>query len=355
MTASNPDPRRLLDWYDRNARPLPWRAPKKRRADPYRVWISEVMLQQTTAAAVVPHFQNFMARWPSAADLAAARPEEVAAQWAGLGYYSRARNLHACAQILRREYGGKLPRSEKILRTLPGIGPYTAAAIAAIAFGRKACAVDANVERVIARLFAVEQPLPKAKAHLHRLAAALVPPARTGDYAQAVMELGALLCTPRRPACPQCPWQNACRARAAGLQNTLPNRSPSAPKPLRRAIAFHLERPGGQILLHRRPPRGLLGGMLELPSSLNEKVHRRFPRPGPHAPCAADWKRLPGAVRHSFTHFHLEMAVYAARIPAQAAARVKLGPGGTWANLKKIAPGLPTLMRKAASHSAQYV
>src|SRR3954471_21180672 len=236
--SSKPDPRELLAWYDRHRRDLPWRAKPGERADPYRVWLSEVMLQQTTVAAVRPFYERFLKRFPTVKRLAAAPVEEVMQAWAGLGYYSRARNLHACARAVAERHGGRFPDTEEGLRRLPGIGAYTVAAIAAIAFNRPAAAVDGNVERVVSRLFLVETPLPKAKPMIRDLAEALVPAERPGDFAQSLMDLGATICTPKRPACAVCPWLGACRARAAGVQETLPRKGPKAEGVLRRGAAF---------------------------------------------------------------------------------------------------------------------
>ncbi|MDE2488486.1 MAG: A/G-specific adenine glycosylase, partial [Alphaproteobacteria bacterium] len=256
----------LLAWYDQNARDLPWRVRPAdrtagRRADPYRVWLSEVMLQQTTVPHATPYFLKFTALWPRVADLAAAPDGEVMAAWAGLGYYARARNLLACARAVARDHEGVFPDTEEGLRALPGLGPYTAAAVAAIAFDRPANVVDGNVERVMARLFAVEQPLPEAKPELKRLAAGLVAEQRPGDWAQALMDLGAVVCRPKAPLCDRCPIAGRCAALAAGDPETWPRRAPRPERPHRYGVAFVLTR-GDEVALVRRPPRGLLGGML---------------------------------------------------------------------------------------------
>ena len=324
----------LLDWYDRHARAMPWRiGPADRKAgarpDPYRVWLSEVMLQQTTVAAVRDYFTRFTTRWPTVADLAAAPDAEVMAEWAGLGYYARARNLLACARAVVADHGGRLPQSAAALLALPGIGPYTAAAIAAIAFDEAATVVDGNVERVMARLHLVEAPLPAAKAELTRLAAALTPATRPGDYAQAVMDLGATICTPKSPACGICPWLAPCRARSAGVAASLPRKIAKAPKPTRHGTLW-LARRGEDWLVERRPERGLLGGMLGFPGS-------GWDGAGGDAPMTADWLEL-GEVRHTFTHFHLILTVLTAQTTANPLR-------GEWHRLR---PGdLPTLMRKA--------
>ncbi|MDH3665878.1 MAG: A/G-specific adenine glycosylase [Paracoccaceae bacterium] len=298
---------RLLHWYDRHHRTMPWRvAPDQRvagvRPEPYHVWLSEVMLQQTTVAAVRDYFVNFTRRWPTVAALAAAPRDDVLAAWAGLGYYARARNLHACAQAVA-DAGGRFPEIEEGLRALPGIGPYTAAAIAAIAFDEPAAVVDGNVERVMARLFAETDPLPGVKDRLKSHAAGLTPSHRPGDYAQAVMDLGATICTPRQPACGICPWGADCRASAQGIAEHLPARAPKKVKPVRHGTAYLAIDRAGRVLTVRRPESGLLGGMLALPSTDWAEAP---PEPAP--PFAADWQPL-GEVRHTFTHFHLRLAV----------------------------------------------
>ncbi|PWE32630.1 A/G-specific adenine glycosylase [Maritimibacter sp. 55A14] len=328
----------LLDWYDRHARDLPWRVPPGAavRPDPYRVWLSEVMLQQTTVAAVRGYFGRFTARWPDVAALAAAGDDAVMAEWAGLGYYARARNLLKCARAVARDHAGRFPDTREALLALPGIGPYTASAIAAIAFDRPETVVDGNVERVIARLHAVEDPLPGAKKALAAHAAALTPQNRPGDYAQAVMDLGATICTPKSPACGICPWREPCAARAAGRTADLPHRAAKAPKPVRLGHAYVARRADGAWLLERRPDRGLLGGMLGWPGSHWSAA----PEPAP--PVAADWQVQPEEVRHTFTHFHLRLRVHTARLPDAAAPE-----GCVFLDPAAFRPGdLPTVMRK---------
>lgn len=286
---------------------MTWRvAPGQRaagiRPDPYHVWLSEVMLQQTTVAAVHRYFLDFTQRWPTVEALAAAPREDVMAAWAGLGYYARARNLHACAQTVAGA-GGRFPETEEGLLALPGIGPYTAAAIAAIAFDCPATVVDGNVERVMARLFAETDPLPGVKKRLRARASRLTPRGRPGDYAQAVMDLGATICTPRAPACGICPWRGACRAQAEGIAERLPARAPKKAKPVRHGTAYLATDRTGRVLTVRRPESGLLGGMLALPSTDWAEVP---PEPAP--PFHAEWRPL-GEVRHTFTHFHLRLAV----------------------------------------------
>src|SRR5690242_14567761 len=258
---------RLLDWYDRHRRTLPWRAPAGKRSAPYLVWLSEIMLQQTTVATVGDYFHRFVKRWPTVEALAGAPIDEVLSAWAGLGYYARARNLHACARAVTEQHGGVFPSDEEALLALPGIGPYTAAAIRAIAFDEPASAVDGNVERVITRLFAIETPLHDAKAEINLRAATLVPQRRAGDYAQAMMDLGATVCTPRSPRCVICPLMAGCISRKRGIAEELPRRAPKAERPTRRGLAFVLTRKDGAVLLRKRPTKGLLGGMDEVPSS----------------------------------------------------------------------------------------
>jgi A/G-specific adenine glycosylase len=343
---SKPDARDLLAWYDRHRRDLPWRARAGVRPDPYRVWLSEIMLQQTTVAAVKPYYERFLARFPTVRALADAPVETVMQAWAGLGYYSRARNLHACARAVEA-HGGEFPDTEEGLRALPGIGAYTAAAVAAIAFDRPAAAIDGNVERVVARLFLVEPPLPKAKPLIRRLAEELVPVGRPGDFAQALMDLGATICTPRRPACGICPWMTACRARAAGIQESLPRKEPKAEGVLRRGAAFVALRGDDSILLRTRPPSGLLGGMAEPPTSAWTPGYDAAGAVR-EAPLEAGWKRLPGKVKHTFTHFPLELTVFFAAVDAATDAP----PGMRWAPRRSLAEeALPGVMRKVLAHA----
>ena len=292
---------RLLDWYDRHRRVLPWRALPGEAADPYRVWLSEIMLQQTTVATVGDYFRRFVARWPSVEALAAAPVDEVLSAWAGLGYYARARNLHACAVAVVERHGGAFPADEAALLALPGIGAYTAGAIRAIAFDQPASAVDGNVERVIARLHAIETPLPDAKAEIKVRAARLVPERRAGDYAQAMMDLGATVCTPRNPSCVICPLVAGCEARKRGIAEDLPRRAPKAEKPTRRGLAFVLSRRDGAILLRKRPSSGLLGGMDEVPSSPWREGELALEAALAEAPVPAKWQVLDGLVRHPNT------------------------------------------------------
>jgi len=349
MASASPA-RLLLDWYDRHARRLPWRvAPQDRKLgevpDPYRVWLSEIMLQQTTVAAVKDYFEKFCRLWPAVEDLAAAPDEDVMKAWAGLGYYSRARNLKKCAETVAAEHDGRFPEEESALQKLPGIGPYTAAAIATIAFDRHAAVVDGNVERVLTRLFRIETPLPDAKPEVRARMGELTPEQRPGDFAQAVMDLGATICTPKRPACALCPWRQLCAVQSSDLAETLPRKAPKKQKPTRFGAAFVAVDPAsGAVLLRRRPPKGLLGGMTEVPGSeWTEDFDTGTALE--HAPFPADWRKLTGEVKHTFTHFHLRLAVYRADLPAD---RVKASASDWWSAPDTLSEeALPTLMRKA--------
>jgi A/G-specific adenine glycosylase len=355
-------PALLLEWYDRHRRRLPWRPLPGERADPYRVWLSEIMLQQTGVKTVGPYFEKFVARWPDVDALGRASLDDVLRMWAGLGYYSRARNLHACAVAVRRDHGGAFPDTEEGLRALPGIGPYTAAAIAAIAFGRRTMPVDGNIERVVSRLFAVEEPLPQAKPSIQALAATLLgasragdaksragdAESRAGDSAQALMDLGSSVCTPKKPACVLCPLNEDCLSRARGDQETFPRKAPKKTGELRRGAAFVVTR-GDALLVRSRPEKGLLGGMTEVPTSdwLATQDDKAALQQAPVLRGVARWHRKAGVVTHVFTHFPLELVVYTANVPARARA-----PEGTrWvpiATLKDEA--LPNVMRKVIAH-----
>ncbi|MFD3190362.1 A/G-specific adenine glycosylase [Sedimentitalea sp. HM32M-2] len=329
----------MLDWYDRNARALPWRIPpgSAQPADPYRVWLSEVMLQQTTVASVKDYFHRFTQRWPTVSDLASAHDADVMGEWAGLGYYARARNLLKCARVVAWDHGGRFPDTHDALLALPGIGPYTAAAVAAIAFGRAETVMDGNVERVMARLYDIHVPLPAAKPALKARAAALTPLHRPGDYAQAMMDLGATICTPKSPACGLCPLRDLCAALAAGTAADLPKKTAKKPKPTRRGIVYLGRRADGAWLLERRPDRGLLGGMLGWPGSDWAETATESP------PVAADWQHLAGEVRHTFTHFHLILTVRSADLPLHSRPDT-----GFFLAQGDFRPGdLPTVMRKA--------
>jgi A/G-specific adenine glycosylase len=305
----------LLAWYDRHRRHLPWRAAPGEASDPYRIWLSEVMLQQTTVVVAIPYYQRFVSRFPTIEALAAASLDDVLAAWAGLGYYARARNLHACARILAA--AGGVPCEPETLRRLPGIGPYTATSIAAIAFGRPGVPVDGNVERVIARLLAIEEPLPGAKPAIRAAASKLgsdpAAVARPSDFAQALFDLGATICTPTSPACGLCPWIAGCAGRRAGIEAELPRRGERRARPMRYGVHFWLTDAAGHVLLRRRPESGLLGGMLELPGT-EWRAELWGAEALAFAPIRADWRHV-GEVRHGFTHFGLRIEVYAASVP----------------------------------------
>ncbi len=343
-SSTAPAPSALLAWYDRHRRRLPWRAEAGRTADPYHVFLSEIMLQQTTVKAVGPYFTDFLRRWPTVRHLAEAPLEEVLSAWAGLGYYARARNLHACAKAVVARHGGHFPADEAALLDLPGIGPYTAAAISAIAFDLKASPVDGNIERVVSRLYAVDEPLPKSKPRIKALAAALTPERRPGDFAQAMMDLGATICTPRSPACPLCPWMEPCTARAEGDPARYPVKAPKGEKPKREGIAFLIVRADGAVLLRTRPDKGLLAKMTEVPST---PWGARPETPATHAPLAARWRPLPGAVEHVFTHFALTLSVLRADVPA----RTPAPDGHRWVHPSGFdREALPSVMRKVLAH-----
>ena len=335
----------LLAHYDRHARALPWRVPPGSGlvADPYRVWLSEVMLQQTTVAAVISYFAAFTSRWPTVEALAAAGDAEVMAAWAGLGYYARARNLLACARIVARDHDGRFPDTEEGLRALPGIGAYTAAAIAAIAFGRRAVAVDANVERVVARLFAVADPLPGGRARIRDHADGITPDRRAGDFAQAMMDLGSAICTPRAPQCLICPLADRCAARALGTREAFPVKPPKSEKPHRHGTVWWLERSDGHVWIERREEKRMLGGMAGLPGTAWDSRGGAVARAAP--PLNVGWTALNRPVVHVFTHFRLTLTVETARVPSGA----EPSGAGQWWPLARIAEaGLPTLYAKVA-------
>lgn len=362
-TSSSSRPTLLLAWYDRHRRRLPWRAAPGETSDPYRVWLSEIMLQQTTVKAVGPYFEKFVARWPDVAALGNASQDDVLRMWAGLGYYSRARNLHACAVAVTREHGGAFPDTEEGLRSLPGIGPYTAAAIAAIAFDRHTMPVDGNIERVVSRLFAVEEELPQAKPLIQQLATTLLANARAGDEkshagdeksragdsAQALMDLGALICTPKKPACALCPLNEDCTARALGTQEMFPRKVPKKSGTLRRGAAFVVTR-ADELLVRSRSEKGLLGGMTEVPGSdwLAGQEDAAAKRQAPDLKGLSRWQRKIGVVTHVFTHFPLELVVYTAK----AEARTPAPQGMRWVPIATLADeALPNVMRKVIAHA----
>ena len=337
----------LLAWYDVHKRDLPWRAKTGEASDPYRVWLSEIMLQQTTVAAVAPYYRVFVTRWPDVNALASASQDDVLGAWAGLGYYSRARNLHRAAQVVAEQMGGVFPQTSAELRKLPGIGAYTSAAIAAIAFGEPVPAMDANAERVIARLFAVQEALPKAKAELAELASPLVSRTRAGDFAQALMDLGSGLCLPKKPVCHPCPLHAHCKARTLGVAEQLPRKAAKRARPLKRGAAFVAQDRTGAIYVVRRPEKGLLGGMLQPPLG---EWRAKFPDHASaleEAPFRGSWKKRAGIVRHGFTHFELELEVYAAEF------RARPNGEGMWLSPRELeTAALPTVMRKIIGHAA---
>lgn len=337
----------LLAWYDAHRRKLPWRAEAGQTPDPYAVWLSEIMLQQTTVAAVKPYYERFLAQWPTVRDLAAAAIEDVMKAWAGLGYYSRARNLHACAATVVERHDGVFPDDEEALRALPGIGPYTAAAIAAIAFGRRAVVVDGNVERVVTRLFAIDTPMPSAKPLIRAKTDTITPDQRAGDFAQAMMDLGATICTPKTPACVLCPLATGCTARTEGTQSRFPVKAPKAERPHRTGAIFYVRRADGKVLVRRRPPKGLLGGMLEFPGS-EWRTGFAQDEALTHAPLAATWHRRIGSADHVFTHFSLALTVYTGEVPHKTPAP----EGAQWIDEHElIGEALPSVMHKVMQHA----
>ncbi|RWY84684.1 A/G-specific adenine glycosylase [Rhizobium leguminosarum] len=349
-TLDTPLAKPLLDWYDRHHRELPWRvspgmAARGVKPDPYRVWLSEVMLQQTTVQAVKPYFERFLQRWPEVTDLAAAETDAVMAAWAGLGYYARARNLKKCAEAVANEHGGIFPDTEEGLRSLPGIGDYTAAAVAAIAFNRQAAVMDGNVERVISRLYAIATPLPAAKPAMKQKVALLTPADRPGDFAQAMMDLGATICTPKRPACSLCPFRGACEALKLSDPELFPVKAAKKEKPVRYGAAFIAVTTDGEILLRRRIDSGLLGGMTEVPTTAwTARIDGETSAAA--APFDAAWQAS-GTVIHVFTHFELRLSIWRAAIATKVA--IDDGPNDGWwepvTNLE--AQALPTIMKKA--------
>jgi A/G-specific adenine glycosylase len=361
MPKSNPeDDERaflLLAWYDAHRRDLPWRAAPGRKSDPYAVWLSEIMLQQTTVAAVADYYRKFLALWPTVAALAAAPVEDVMQAWAGLGYYSRARNLHACARKVVASHGGRFPSSEAELRALPGIGLYTAAAVAAIAFGRRAIVVDGNIERVAARLLALETPLPVAKAAIRAFVETLTPQRRAGDFAQAAMDLGATICTPRNPACGRCPLRADCAAHGEGHPEAYPKKPRKKPRPQRRGAVYYLRRADGAVLTRTRPPRGLLGGMVEFwgtdwrSERAEDWALRHAGKGAPELPAPVEW-RLAGDIDHVFTHFALNLTVFVGMAPADAEAP----EGCRWLDETQMRiAALPSVMRKAEARARAHL
>jgi A/G-specific adenine glycosylase len=337
----------LFRWYDQHARTLPWRAPpRQKRPNPYRVWLSEIMLQQTTVAAVIPYYQRFTARWPDVSALAAADDADLMAAWAGLGYYARARNLLKCARVVVDEHGGQFPASEAGLLKLPGVGAYTAAAIAAIAFGERAIVVDANVERVVARLFSIETPLPAAKVEIRTACETITPAQRPGDFAQAMMDLGASICSPRNPNCPACPLARYCTAYKAGIAERLPAKPAKTAKPQRTGTAYWIEK-DDHVWLIQRAGKGMLAGMRALPDDGWAARQDGDSQP----PFDAHWQRLERAVEHVFTHFALSLTV---AVTAEPVSHDALPPGIWWPIKRLDSAGLPTLFMKAAKAALQH-
>lgn len=346
-------PAKLLKWYDREQRELPWRALPGKMPNPYHVWLSEIMLQQTVVKTVIPYFKTFIHLWPTLEDLANAELEDIRRAWAGLGYYSRAKNMHLCAQIIMEKYEGRFPVFAEELETLPGIGPYTAAAIAAIAFDETATPVDGNIERVIARQFAVEEPLPAAKPKLKSLATSLTPPRRAGDYAQALMDLGATICSPKKPSCLLCPISETCDGYMNGTAALLPYRAEKKPKPTRYGTAFFALREDGKVLLRQRREGGLLGGMTEVPSSEWREENSDLKQDLKSPPLRGNWLRLPGIVTHTFTHFHLELIVYQLLVPKNANLTLFADADRcSWIHRDKLNDeALPSVMKKIITHA----
>ncbi|MDG1439069.1 MAG: A/G-specific adenine glycosylase [Emcibacteraceae bacterium] len=340
----------LLDWYDHHARTLPWRISPEAKIggiipDPYHVWLSEIMLQQTTVVTVKPYFQKFIDEWPTVEKLSAASLDDVLVAWAGLGYYARARNLHKCAHMVANELGGKFPDNYDDLLKLPGVGTYTAAAISCIVFDKPATVVDGNVERVMTRLFNITTPLPDSRPMIRNYAELMTPAHRPGDYAQAEMDLGATICTPKSPKCGSCPWQDDCVSRELGTSGELPHRKNKKIKETRRGYVFWAEH-GGKVWLRRRPEKGLLGGMMEVPSNEWAPSNSWENIPEPRIPIIANWDILPGIVSHTFTHFHLELKVI--RLHLEETINLQ---EGEWCEIsKRDEYALPTVMKKIFSH-----
>lgn len=337
----------LLAWYDVHRRVLAWRAGSSERPTPYRVWLSEIMLQQTTVPVVGKYYRAFLTRWPTVQALAAAPLDDVLSVWAGLGYYARARNLHRAAKVVVDEFGGEFPADFDQLKRLAGVGDYTAGAIAAIAFNLRFLAMDANAERVLARLFAIEEPLPKAKPRLKQLGQQLVPRKRAGDFAQALMDLGAAICTPKKPACESCPVNACCEAFRRSIQEQLPRKTKKPERPLKRGAAFVARDASGAVLLVKRPEKGLLGGMLQPPLGPWANEFPSTEETLLQAPFQANWKKRLGIVRHGFTHFELEIEVYVAKVSCH-----PVFDHQNWVpetDLPDVA--LPTVMRKIITHA----
>ena len=353
MNPPTPNPvsirRRLLRWYDRHGRDLPWRYKKGEIPDPYRVWLSEIMLQQTTVAAVKGYFDDFTTLWPTVEDLARAELDAVLHAWQGLGYYARARNLHKCARVVVGELGGRFPDTEPALKKLPGIGDYTAAAIAAIGFQNQTTPVDANIERVTARLFALADALPKGRARIKQRASVLTSKPRPGDFAQAMMDLGATVCTSKTPECETCPLKQDCLGVEQGDPERYPVKAAKALRPVRHGMVFWAVRDDGRVMLRQRPQKGLLGGMTEFPSTDWREQTWTLAEALGQAPVKGRWRKLDGVVRHTFTHFHLELTVLTADV------RTGSPKGALWSEPSGFSGhALPTLMKKVAKHVDDY-
>lgn len=333
----------VLQWYDAHQRSFPWRVRRGGVVNPYAVWLSEMMLQQTQTVTVVDYFNRFMAKWPRVEDLAAADNAAVMAEWAGLGYYARARNLHKAAQQIVAEHGGVFPQTEQELRGLAGVGPYTAAAIAAIAFDVPAVVVDGNIERVVSRFHVIETPLPTSKPEIYRFATAMTPQTRAGDYAQALMDIGATICTPTRPACGVCPLQDGCKGLRLGIAESLPRKLAKPVRPVRYGVAYWLENDRGEVMLVKRAEKGLLGGMMAFPGS---EWHGAWPEKGDGAPVGGVvWQRQKKQIRHIFTHFTLYLAVDCGKMVEDTVVET----GVWWPVARLTEAGLPKLMQKVVT------
>lgn len=351
-----PSPAALLRWYDAHARDMPWRMKGGKRPNPYHELLSEFMLQQTQVATVIPYFHAFTKRWPTLMALAKASLDDVRHAWSGLGYYRRAKFLHQCVKAVVERHGGKIPQDEEALRALPGIGPYTAAAIAAIAFDKKAVVVDGNVERVMARVFAVEEKLPAAKKKLHELASSILPKNRFGDYAQAVMELGAMMCTPKNPQCTKCPWQNNCAAFAKGMAQAYPRKATKKVTPQKYSTAFITLNKKGEVLLRRRDEKGMLGGLWEFPGTPWETAKPSASALKRHAPVQLRWQTGKKPVSHVFSHFKLETALRIGHSAAAFFPDTKHNGEYRWMKWKDLSTlALPTLTLRIADAAKEYL
>ena len=338
----------LLAWFKTQRRDLPWRDAPCGERDGYRVWLSEVMLQQTTVTAVIPYYLKFLDIWPDVRALAKASDDDVMRAWAGLGYYARARNMLKCARFVGEECQGTFPRAEEDLLKLPGVGPYTAAAISAIGFNGPSAPVDGNVIRTLSRLYAVKAEMPKNKDQIQVLTNALLPNGHSGDYAEALMDLGSQVCKPKNPNCPDCPWVKSCKAFAAGEALAYPVKAPKKAKPTRRGWAFWIKNAAGHILLERRPPKGLLGGMMGLPGTEWTEILSTAEEAAKHLPCTS-WQALPDHIKHTFTHFHLELGVVLVNV--QGSEKI----AGDWIKPEDLDDqALPSVMRKAISHARKH-